>query len=83
MRKLLIATVVARGDRIPLVNGVYADGGLEAARIARMAAAEGASALLVFPPNSMSMGGQLPNNLAIRLHRAGQQVESHERNRHE
>src|SRR5204862_8011389 len=36
--------------KLPVVNGVYADGSLEAARIARMAAAGGASALLVVPP---------------------------------
>jgi len=38
------------GARLPLVNGIWADGSLEAARIARMAEAGGASALLVFPP---------------------------------
>ena len=38
------------GGRLPIVNGVWADGSLEAARIARMAADGGASALLVFPP---------------------------------
>src|SRR5919197_3511562 len=38
------------GARLPIVNGVWADGSLEAARIARMAADGGASALLVFPP---------------------------------
>jgi 4-hydroxy-tetrahydrodipicolinate synthase len=38
------------GSRMPIVNGIWADGSLEAARIARMAAAGGASALLVFPP---------------------------------
>src|SRR6202167_6736656 len=38
------------GGRLPLVNGVWADGSLEAARIARMAEEGGASALLVFPP---------------------------------
>src|SRR5207253_4902118 len=38
------------GDALPLVHGIWADGSLEAARIARMAAAGGASALLVFPP---------------------------------
>src|SRR5215469_3301875 len=37
------------GDR-PIVNGVWADGSLEATRIARMADQGGASALLVFPP---------------------------------
>ena len=56
---ILALSAAAVGDRLPLVNGVYADGSLEAARIARMAAEEGASALLVFPPNSMAMGGQL------------------------
>jgi 4-hydroxy-tetrahydrodipicolinate synthase len=38
------------GGRLPIVNGIWADGSLEAARIARMAAEGGASALLVFPP---------------------------------
>src|SRR6516164_3305301 len=38
------------GNRLPIVNGVWADGSLEAARIAKMAEAGGASALLVFPP---------------------------------
>src|SRR5205823_972721 len=38
------------GDRLPLVSGIWADGSMEAAHIARMAAAGGASALLVFPP---------------------------------
>ena len=45
------------GDRVPLINGIYADGSLEAARLARMAEAGGASALLCFPPHSMRMGG--------------------------
>jgi 4-hydroxy-tetrahydrodipicolinate synthase len=38
------------GGKLPIVNGVWADGSLEAARIARMATEGGASALLVFPP---------------------------------
>jgi 4-hydroxy-tetrahydrodipicolinate synthase len=41
---------------LPIVNGVYADGSLEAARIAKMAAEGGASALLVFPPNLYYFG---------------------------
>jgi 4-hydroxy-tetrahydrodipicolinate synthase len=53
------------GDRVPLVNGVYADGSHHAAVIAQMAAGHGASALLVFPPNSMSMGGQLKPDMAL------------------
>jgi 4-hydroxy-tetrahydrodipicolinate synthase len=42
--------------RLPIVNGVYADGSLEAARIARMAEQGGASALLVFPSSIFSFG---------------------------
>jgi 4-hydroxy-tetrahydrodipicolinate synthase len=44
------------GGKLPLVHGVYADGSLEAARIARMAADGGASALLVFPPAPLARG---------------------------
>lgn len=44
------------GDRIPLVSGVWADGSIEAARIARMAAGRGACALLVFPPAPFTLG---------------------------
>ena len=41
---------------LPIVNGVYADGSLEAARIAKMAEQGGASALLVFPPAIYTFG---------------------------
>jgi 4-hydroxy-tetrahydrodipicolinate synthase len=44
------------GARLPIVHGVYAEGSLEAARIAKMAAEGGASALLVFPPGPFTMG---------------------------
>jgi len=44
------------GARLPIVNGVWADGSVEAARIARMAADGGASALLVFPPAPFTLG---------------------------
>jgi 4-hydroxy-tetrahydrodipicolinate synthase len=64
-RAILAGALAEVGDRIPVVNGVYADGSIEAARIASMAAAEGASALLVFPPGSMAMGGQLRPEMAI------------------
>ena len=46
------------GDRLPIVAGVYSDGTLEAARMARDWAAEGASALLVFPPVPFIAGVQ-------------------------
>jgi 4-hydroxy-tetrahydrodipicolinate synthase len=44
------------GKRLPIVNGVWADGSLEAARLARMATEGGASALLVFPPGPFTLG---------------------------
>jgi 4-hydroxy-tetrahydrodipicolinate synthase len=54
--RVLALTLEAAGDRLPVVNGVYADGTLQAARIARRAAAGGASALLVFPPGVLARG---------------------------
>jgi len=47
------------GARLPIVNGVWADGSLEAARIARIAEEGGASALLVFPPAPFTLGQSL------------------------
>jgi 4-hydroxy-tetrahydrodipicolinate synthase len=44
------------GKRLPIVHGVYAEGSLEAARIAKMATDGGAAALLVFPPGPFTMG---------------------------
>jgi len=44
------------GGKLPIVNGIWADGSLEAARIARMAEQGGASALLVFPPAPFTLG---------------------------
>jgi 4-hydroxy-tetrahydrodipicolinate synthase len=44
------------GSTLPIIHGVWADGSLEAARIARRAEAGGASALLVFPPAPFMMG---------------------------
>ena len=49
-RRLLAIAQDEIGERLPLVNGVWADGSIEAARIARMATEGGASALLIFPP---------------------------------
>ncbi|MBM3489863.1 MAG: dihydrodipicolinate synthase family protein [Alphaproteobacteria bacterium] len=64
-RRILDFSLAEVGDRLPVINGIYADGSLEAARLARMADAAGASALLCFPPNSMSMGGQLRPEMAL------------------
>lgn len=52
-------------SNLPIVNGIYADGSSLAAKLASMAESEGASALLVFPPNSIAMGGQLRPEMAI------------------
>ena len=55
-RRVLAIAQEEIGDRLPLVNGVWADGSIEAARIARMAADGGASALLIFPPAPFTLG---------------------------
>ena len=44
------------GAKLPLVNGIWADGSIEAARLARMADEGGAAALLVFPPAPFTLG---------------------------
>lgn len=64
-RRILALSLDEIGNLLPLINGVYADGSGEAGKIARMAEAEGASALLCFPPNSMSMGGRLRPEMAV------------------
>jgi 4-hydroxy-tetrahydrodipicolinate synthase len=55
-RRVLEITMDEVGDRMPIVNGIYAEGSLEAARLAKAATAGGASALLVFPPGPFTMG---------------------------
>ncbi len=65
-RRLLDMAMDEIGDRLPLINGVYADGSLEAARIARMAEDGGASCLLVFPPHTIGMmDGQKKPEMAL------------------
>ena len=49
-RRVLAIAQDEIGGRLPIVSGIWADGSLEAARIARMATEGSASALLVFPP---------------------------------
>ena len=55
-RRVLEVAQTEIGDRMPIVNGIWADGSLEAARLARMATEGGASALLVFPPAPFTLG---------------------------
>ena len=54
--------------KLPIINGIYADGSLEAVRIARMAEQGGASALLVFPPAIYTFG-QRPEMAAAHFKR--------------
>ena len=53
------------GDQIPLIVGISTPSSMNAKQIAIMATAGGASALLVFPPESMSLGGQQRPEKAI------------------
>ena len=55
-QRVLAITQDEIGERLPIVNGIYADGSLEAQRLAKMAHAGGASALLVFPSAIYAMG---------------------------
>ena len=55
-RRVMEITAEEIGDALPIIHGVWADGSLEAARIARRAEAGGASALLVFPPGPFTLG---------------------------
>ncbi|MGE0698252.1 MAG: dihydrodipicolinate synthase family protein [Hyphomicrobiaceae bacterium] len=55
-RRVMAITMETVGDRLPVVHGVYAEGSLEGARIARAAVEDGASALLVFPPGPFTLG---------------------------
>jgi 4-hydroxy-tetrahydrodipicolinate synthase len=55
-RRVMEITGEEVGSKLPIIHGIWADGSLEAARIAREAQAGGASALLVFPPAPFTLG---------------------------
>jgi 4-hydroxy-tetrahydrodipicolinate synthase len=55
-RRVLDITQDEIGAHLPIVNGIWADGSVEAARLAKMAAQGGASSLLVFPPAPFTLG---------------------------
>jgi 4-hydroxy-tetrahydrodipicolinate synthase len=63
--RVLAITMDEIGSRTPVINGIYADGSLEAARLARMAQRGGASCLLVFPPNPLGLGSHSRPEMAI------------------
>src|ERR1700688_4816554 len=54
--RVLEITTEEVGARLPVIHGIWADGSLEAARIAKRAQAGGSSALLVFPPAPFTLG---------------------------
>jgi 4-hydroxy-tetrahydrodipicolinate synthase len=64
-KRILELSLDEVGDKIPLVNGVFASGSLEAARVARMADQAGASCLLVAPPEGIGLGGQMRPEMAL------------------
>ena len=64
-KRILSFSLEEVGDFMPVINGVYADGSIEAAKIAKMSYKTGASALLCFPPQSMAMGGHLRPEMAV------------------
>ena len=55
---LLDVAVAEIGDKLPIVNGIYAESARDAVKIAQMADRKGASALLVFPPNVLMLGSR-------------------------
>ena len=65
-RRVLAISVNEIGAKLPLINGVYADSSFHAQAIARMAQQEGASALLIFPPATLGMGGHLRPEMLFR-----------------
>jgi 4-hydroxy-tetrahydrodipicolinate synthase len=54
-----LQAVAAIGDRTPVICGIYAETTHVAVQLAKRAAADGAHALLLFPPNSLMFGGNL------------------------
>ena len=64
-RRVLALTKETLGDRVATVAGVFTNGSLEAARIARMAQDEGADCLLVFPPDMMAWDAHMRPEMAL------------------
>lgn len=58
------------GDRVPLMHGIVAEGGRDAAVKAREADRAGASCLLVFPPSQFARGSQARPDMVIAHYQA-------------
>lgn len=52
-------------ESVPVVAGIFTGSSLEAGMLARMCHDRGADCLLVFPPESMGLGGQLRPEMAV------------------
>lgn len=63
-------TMDAAGSTLPIICGVYTESTLQAQRIARMAKAGGASALLAFPPNVLMFRGEDRPELFVDYYKA-------------
>ncbi|MCF8480934.1 MAG: dihydrodipicolinate synthase family protein [Rhodospirillum sp.] len=57
--RVLSVTKEELRDEVGMVVGIHTDSSLEAGRMAARAEVEGADALLVFPPNVMTLGGDM------------------------
>lgn len=68
-KRLLDISLDEVGDAMPLISGVFADGSIEAARLAKMAEQGGAKALLVFPPSLFNKGVQVRDAVALEHYR--------------
>lgn len=64
-QRVLDITVDEVGGQVKVIAGIYADGSLQAAELARSASRGGAEALLVFPPQPFIMGAQRRPEMAI------------------
>src|SRR5262249_49171367 len=53
------------GGKTPVISGIYTDGSLEAADMAREAKALGAAGALIFPPTPFMWGAQLRPEMAL------------------
>jgi 4-hydroxy-tetrahydrodipicolinate synthase len=57
-RLILEIALEQAGGKVPIISGVYADGSAKAARIAGQMESAGADALLIFPSQVFSFGGE-------------------------
>lgn len=64
-QKSLQITLDEVGGKMPVICGVYEDGTAKAVDIAKMAEAEGADCLLIFPSQGFDLGGRLRPEIAF------------------